>query len=105
MLYREQILGRRGLWSRFTAGLAIAWHGRNQADKEFDDPAQRGVDAKKEDGEHQRHDQDHYRGRDRLLAGRPDDLSGFVPDLAEEFAGRSLGHWLRSLSWLADTSG
>ena len=32
MLYREQILGRWGLWSRFTAGLAIAWHGRNQAD-------------------------------------------------------------------------
>lgn len=32
MLYQERVLGRRGLWRRIAAGVAIAWRGRNEAD-------------------------------------------------------------------------
>jgi hypothetical protein len=32
MLYQERVLGRKGLWTRVAAGLAIAFSGRRDAD-------------------------------------------------------------------------
>src|SRR5919112_6409500 len=69
-----------------------------QAQQIFDDGRKEGVDAEEEEGERQRHDDHHDRGRDRFLAGRPVDLRGLGADLTDEFAGGGFGHVLSMLA-------
>src|SRR5919112_4326817 len=80
-----------------------------QAQQIFDDGRKEGVDAEEEEGERQRHDDHHDRGRDRFLAGRPVDLAGLGADLTDEFAGGGFGHFavarLRIEKRPADLSG
>ncbi len=63
-----------------------------QAEQEFDRGAERRIDPEEEDGEHRGHDENHDRGRARLLHGRPNDLAAFGANLTDEFAGRNLCH-------------
>ena len=65
-----------------------------EAQQEFDQRREEGVDAEEEESEDQGHDDDHDRGCDGFLAGRPVDLRGLGADLTDEFAGGSLGHVL-----------
>ncbi len=63
-----------------------------KAQQMIDEGVEDGVDAEEEEGKRHRHDQHHDRGRDRLFAGRPDDLCGFSADLTDEFAGGNFRH-------------
>src|SRR3982751_6789739 len=70
-----------------------------EAQQELDDLVENGVDAEEEDGEQRGHDDDHDAGRHRFLAGRPDDLARFVPDLAEELRGGGFRHLVSLLGF------
>src|SRR3954453_24049266 len=75
--------------------IVLSAFGRAQeAQQEFDQRREEGVDAEEEESEDQGHDDDHDRGRDGFLSGRPVDLGGLGADLTDEFAGGSLGHVL-----------
>ena len=63
-----------------------------QAEQEFDDGREEGIDPEEEDRQQGGHDQHHDSGGDGFLAGRPDDLGGLGTDLIDEFAGGSLCH-------------
>ena len=65
----------------------------HEAEQIFDERREDRVGAEEEDREDRGHDDDHDRGRNRLLAGRPmDALNRFQAHLPYEFAGGDSRH-------------